>query len=139
MGKSTKRPVIVDKYPAGTRVGYIWPGGGLANSGFDTVERVSGRSYLVMVSGLKFNSRGEEISKTGANRLLIDAEELERLLHAWNRDQKLRLAAVGLSRALGDLVTHTKYIEGSDTAHDILIDTIVACTAVLVRAVHGAE
>ena len=139
MGKSTKRPVIVGQYPVGSRVGYVWPGGGLANSGFGTVTEITYKMQLVLDNGLKFTNRGHEVSATGANRLLVDPVELETRLHDWNRDQKLRVAAVGLSRALGDLVTHTKYIEGSDTAHDILIDSIVACTAVLVRAVQGVE
>ena len=139
MGKSTKRPVIVSQYPVGSRVGYVWPGGGLANSGFGTVTEITYKMQLVLDNGLKFTNRGHEVSKTGANRLLIDPVELETLLHDWNRDQKLRVAAVCLARSVADLISNPRYISGDDQSHDVLIDSIMMCNAVLVRAVHGAE
>lgn len=138
MSKYSTRDIILDQYPVGSRVGYVWPGGGLFNSGFGRVIQVNTRSQLVLDNGMVFSHRGEEVSVVGANRVMVDPVDLERRLALWNRDQRLRQVTVSLIRTLEDLVAQSGLQTCDHDQHDIMVDAIRACD-LTVRGVLGTR
>ena len=135
MAKHSLRDIILDDYPVGSRVGYVWPGGGLFNSGFGVVVKLNTRSQFVLDNGLKFSHRGEEVSDVAANRVIVDPVSLDRRLELWNRDQRLRLVTVSLIRVLEDIVSQTGHQRCDHQGHDILVDAIRACELTILGVV----